>query len=184
VTLEFCRFAEEDQAAVIALDEWTLEHTETNPQDIPGRDDIHDITESYLETGGEFLVGVSETIPDVVEDTQYETPDISTTDGQVIAMGGFLPNEDGHADERTVEGAVELHRMRVAPSVQGQGYGKALLDELERRAMTTGYETLLATTATRQQRAATFYPSAGYTHVDSSTFGDYELLHFEKTLDS
>ncbi|TQR22273.1 hypothetical protein C9J85_08780 [Haloferax sp. wsp5] len=44
-----------------------------------------------------------------------------TFDGGLAAMGGFLPNDVGHADERTVPGAAELHRMRVAPSRQRRG---------------------------------------------------------------
>jgi GNAT superfamily N-acetyltransferase len=62
-------------------------------------------------------------------------------------MGGYVPNHAGRGDERDQPGAAELHRMRVAPSYQQNGYGRALFDELERRAAATGFETLLATTS-------------------------------------
>lgn len=85
------------------------------------------------------------------------------------AMGGYLPTEAGYDDERSVRGAAELHRMRVAPTHQGQRYGRAVLAELEARAVDAGFELLLATTAARQRRAVAFYPAAGYREVDGST---------------
>lgn len=168
-----------------------MSETATDPEDIPGHDDIHRIESAYLAAGGEFVVGVLDTSEcdtggthpagdtDVCPDLQR----LETFDGRIVAMGGFLPNETGHEDERTVAGAVELHRMRVAPPYQGQGYGHQLLRDLERRAVEAGWTALLATTAKRQTRALDFYPAAGYERVDESTFGAYELVHFEKRLD-
>lgn len=185
-SIHFRRYDPRDSDAILALNEWALREVGANPDDIPGNEDLHDVTEAYLDTGGDFLVGVR---PDDVghNDTQDEQPvpgerhdTLQTFDGLLVACGGFLPSEEGHEDERTVPGAAELHRMRVAPTTQGNGYGRALLAELERRAARAGFDPLLATTSLRQEAALSLYRSAGYTEVDRSTFGEYELVHFER----
>jgi GNAT superfamily N-acetyltransferase len=175
-------FDPRDQDAVVALDEWTLELTATDPTDIPGRDDLSRIEAAYLDTGGTFVVGIAEESPPDGGARPPETV-LATHDGYVIAMGGYVPSEAGRDDERTVPGSAELHRMRVAPPYQGEGYGEQLLAELEEHAKSAGFETLLATTATRQERAIQFYPAHDYDLVDRSTFGDYELRHYEKSLE-
>jgi len=174
----FRRYDPRDAAAVVRLHEWAMREAGTDPGDIPGSGDVRDVQASYLDAGGEFLVGTVE----ADADTEGLAAVPGTFDGRVVAVGGFLPNEAGHADERTVPGAAELHRMRVAPPCQGRGYGRALLDALERRAETAGYERLLATTARRQQRAVALYERAGYAVADESAHGDYDLVHFEKEL--
>lgn len=176
----FRRFRPSDSEAIRHLDRWALSETETDPDDIPGREDLQDVEANYVATGGDFVVGV---VPDDGGvDTIGGEPDLGTADGLVVAMGGYLPNDDGHADERSVSGAAELHRMRIAPPLQGEGLGKRLLVELEERAQAAGFDRLLATTATRQPRALAFYPSQGYERVDTSTWEDYDLVHFEKEL--
>lgn len=176
------RYETDDADAVAALDEWTMRETATDPEDVPGSEDVADIESVYLEGGGDFLVGVVDATADAVEIPDARARQVETTDGVVVAMGGFLPSESGHEDERTVPGAAELHRLRVAPPCQGLGYGADLLSELERRALAAGFETILATTARRQQAAVAFYPATGYDRVGTSVFGEYELLHFEKQL--
>lgn len=171
--LRFRQYDPRDQDAVVELHEWAMREAGTDPADIPGSEDIERIETTYLDTGGEFLVGVAESAPESVPET---------FDGQVAAMGGFLPNEAGHDDERTVPDSAELHRMRVAPPTQGQGFGRQLLAELERRVDADSYDRLLATTATRQQRALALYRDAGYGEVERSVHGEYELVHFEKSL--
>ncbi|MXR52209.1 GNAT family N-acetyltransferase [Halovenus sp. WSH3] len=172
--IQFRRYDPRDSEAVLRLHAWAMREAGTDPTDVPGTEDLETIESSYIESGGEFLVGISES-------ADSEVP--RTFDGAVVAMGGFLPNEQGHDDERTVPGSVELHRMRVAPPSQGQGYGRALLAELERRVDTDSYDRLLATTARRQQRAVDLYSTAGYREVDRSVMGEYELVHFEKSLE-
>lgn len=175
----FRRYDPRDSGAVVRLHEWAMREAGTDPDRIPGSDDVHDVQSSYLDAGGEFLVG---TIGgDGWQDPTAPRDQLPETfDGWVVAVGGFLPNEAGHADERTVPGAAELHRMRVAPPCQGRGYGRALLEALERRVGAAGYERVLATTARRQERAVTLYDRAGYAVAGESTFGEYDLVHFEK----
>ena len=47
---------------------------------------------------------------------------------------------------------------------------------------TDRFETLLATTSTRQSAALDFYASRGYERAATSAAGAYELVHFEKEL--
>jgi len=190
--VRFRQYEEGDADAVAALDAWTMQETATDPEDIPGHEDVAKIESVYVESGGDFVVGVLDRTVESVDaadpDTGTGSPDqwvkqVETTDGPVVAMGGLLPSEAGHEDERTVLGAAELHRMRVAPPCQRSGYGAALLAELERRAAVAGFETVLATTARRQRAAVAFYHAAGYRQAGTSAFGEYELVHFEKELD-
>ena len=174
-----CRpFDPRDASAVRRVDELSLAETETDPEDIPGSGDLADVAASYLDRGGEFLVGV---VPEPLDIENGAA--IATHDGTVVAIGGYLPSEAGYEDERTVPGAAELHRMRVHPAVQGQGYGRDLLAALESRITTAGFDPILATTARRQRKAIAFYPNAGYEQVGKSTLGEYELVHFEKRIE-
>lgn len=170
-----------------------MKETGVDPADIPGTDDLRAIEASYFDSGGEFVVGVldpkrSRTDRTIRTDTTGDSPSgpdeaLTTHDGTLAAMGGYLPNQAGHSEERDRPGAAELHRMRVAPPYQRRGYGRALLGELERRANADGFETLLATTSTRQAAALEFYRAHGYERMARSTAGSYELVHFEKELD-
>jgi len=178
-------YDDRDCDAVWELHEWAMGHTDTDPSDIPGTEDLDDVEQAYLETGGAFLVGVLEGTPDAVTPEEPPVNDRlppATFDGTLVAMGGVVPNTAGHDDERTVSEAVELHRMRVAPTHQRRGYGRTLLDALEAAARERGFELLLATTARTQPAAIEFYPAAGYETGGSSTVAGYELVHYEKRL--
>lgn len=177
-----------DDAAIWALHEWAIRETGVNPADVPGTADLRTVETSYLETGGTFVVGTvggeqpQDDRSDVSGGSAHTVSDLATDDGLLVAMGGILPNQAGHSDERDRPGAAELHRMRVAPTHQRRGYGEQILSELERRAAATGFGTLLATTSTRQAAALEFYPEQGYERTGTSTAGSYELVHFEKEL--
>jgi GNAT superfamily N-acetyltransferase len=193
------RYDPRDADAVWTLNRWALATTDTDPDDIPGADDLRRIESAYLDEGGEFLVGVlpcgreggapgdrggrADGDPDdAVPDPEGRTTPPRTFDGLLVATGGVLPNEAGHDDERTVPGAAELHRLRVAPSHQRAGYGRAIIADLERFAADAGFDAILATTATTQAAAVDFYPTVGYEVAGRSTAGRYELVHFEKPL--
>lgn len=167
-----------DAEAVWTLHEWALRDAGVDPSDVPGTEDLRDVPGSYLDVGGAFLVGV---VDEGGADAADDRPP-ATFDGRVVAVGGLLPNEAGHADERTVPGAAELHRMRVAPTHQRRGHGVRLLRALERRVAEAGFDPVLATTAARQAAAVAFYADHGYEAVARSTEADYELVHFEKDL--
>ncbi|OYR49285.1 GNAT family N-acetyltransferase [Halorubrum sp. Eb13] len=192
-----------DEAAVWALHEWALRDAGVDPTDVPGTDDLSAVEASYLEAGGEFVVGVvdatdpsdgpaaptngltgpADSSTDAAADAaEASETGLATRDGTLAAMGGYLPNRAGHGEERDRPGAAELHRMRVAPPYQRRGYGRALLRELERRAAAADFGTLLATTSTRQAAALEFYRAHGYEEAARSVAGAYELVHFEKEL--
>jgi ribosomal protein S18 acetylase RimI-like enzyme len=171
-----------DADAVVALDDWAMRAAGTDPTDIPGHGDIERIGSAYLDAGGAFLVGILDTGSEPFDTADRDREQFETFDGPLAAMGGFLPNEAGYDDERTVGDAAELHRMRVAPPVQGRGHGTDLLGALEERVMEAGFSRVLATTARRQERALALYRGAGYERVDSSTYGEYDLVHFERRL--
>lgn len=181
-----------DEAAVWTLHEWALRETGVDPADVPGTDDLRAIETAYLETGGEFVVGIVDSAEPAIDsaDGAVDAVDapagsengLAAHDGTLAAMGGYLPNRAGHGEERDRPGAAELHRMRVAPPYQRRGYGRRLLADLERRAKAAGFEALLATTSTRQSAALGFYRAHGYERTAISTAGAYELVHFEKEL--
>ncbi len=165
-----------DADAVWRLHELAFRDLDTDPDDIPGTDDLRDVQATYVESGGGFFVG---TVPPAAGGP--DAPRVH--DGALVAMGGYLPSEAGHEDERTVSGAAELHRMRVAPSCQRRGFGRRLLWRLESAVAAAGYDPVLATTARRQAAAVQFYRNEGYTTTGRSRSGEYELIHFEKALD-
>jgi GNAT superfamily N-acetyltransferase len=175
-TIRFRRFDSRDTDALLTLDEWAMTEAGTDPADIPGSEDVQSVAASYIESGGDFVVGI---LPQSAGNIDADR-ELTTHDGHAVAMGGFLPNESGYDDERYLSSGAELHRMRVAPTHQGRGFGRELVDELERRALDAGYDLVLATTARRQERAVQFYAAAGYDEVDRSAYDEYELVHFEK----
>ena len=175
--LRLRRCRADDIEAILELDGWALREAGTDPADVPGSGDLRELPASYREAGGAFVVG---TLPEAADDDELRLPELE--DGHLVAAGGFRPTDAGYEDERAVEGAAELHRMRVAPPHQGRGYGRELLLELERRALSAGFRLLLATTAARQCSAVEFYPAAGYREVGRSTYDEYELVHFQKEL--
>lgn len=189
-TVRFRSYESPDDSAVWDLHQWAMRETGVDPSDIPGTEDLRSIQTAYLDPGGAFIVGILDSVSGIdseeaVEPNTAETSEVdalATHDGTVVAMGGFIPNSAGHADERDRPGAAELHRMRVAPPFQRRGFGRELITELERRAAAAGFESLLATTSTRQSAALSFYPDRGYEEVERSTAGEYELVHYEKPL--
>lgn len=188
--LTFRSYEPADDDAIWELHRWAMRETGVDPDDVPGTDDLRSVRSSYIDSGGAFVVGVVDSLSGDGSDAAATPEDIGasarealrTRDGVVVAMGGYLPNSAGHADERDRPGAAELHRMRVAPPCQRQGFGRALIAELERRAAAAEFESLLATTSTRQSSALSFYPDNGYEEVGRSTAGAYELVHYEKSL--
>ncbi|QSG13027.1 Acetyltransferase (GNAT) family [Halapricum desulfuricans] len=146
------RFEPTDGDAVLALNERAMAAEGTDPEDVPGINDLRRIESEYLDSGGEFLV--------------------ADLDGDVVGMGGLTIGDE----------VAELFRMRVDPAYQHRGIGSALLDRLEQAARERGATRLLAETARRQQAATEFYPAHGFEERGRRSFGEYELISFEKSL--
>ncbi|OLF18722.1 GNAT family N-acetyltransferase [Actinophytocola xanthii] len=116
-----------------------------------------------------------------VEPAQFAPPEglflvAYLDDGSPAACGGWRVHG---AD------AVELKRMYVSPRARGRGLARAVLAELERRALAAGYGRVVLESGLRQPEALALYASAGYTAVPK--FGYYaeapESVHLGKVLD-
>jgi ribosomal protein S18 acetylase RimI-like enzyme len=120
-----------------------------------GFPDLADVESSFLAVGGEFLV---------VE-----------LDGHVVGMGGYRVGAGGRA---------EILRVRVHPATRRRGIGRALLDELERRAAAAGVRTAHLDTAANQPEAMAFYQRLGYREVGRQTQPGWTwtLVYYEKEL--
>jgi len=151
--LRIRRFQEADRGAVWALHNRALHHVGAHAGSGPWDDDLHAINQVYLEQRGEFIVGL--------------------LDDELVAMGALLCTGPRRA---------EIKRMRVAPHVQGRGFGRRMLERLETRATELGY-THLHLDATAQQLAAqALYRSHGYRETAREARDRFELIFFEKRL--
>jgi ribosomal protein S18 acetylase RimI-like enzyme len=129
------------------------------PLDLPGPTeappsfpDLADVTASFLADGGEFLVAEMR--------------------GSLVGMAGFKPDDGGAA----------VLRVRVHPAVRRAGIGRALMDELERRARQAGITRLHLDTADNQPEALAFYAGIGYEEIARESRPDWSwtLVYFEK----
>lgn len=151
--LRIRRFEEPDQDAVWALHERALHHVGADAGSGPWDDDLHAIRRVYLERGGEFVVGL--------------------LGEELVAMGALRCTDPQSA---------EVKRMRVAPDVQGRGFGRSLLEHLEARATDLGYTHLHLDTTAQQRTAQALYRSHGYREVAREQRARFELIFFEKRL--
>lgn len=151
--LEVRRFEERDAAAVWRLHEDGLRQMNAHAGHGPWDDDLRSVRASYLDSNGEFLVGVIE--------------------GEVVAMGAL---------RRVSATVAEVKRMRVDISFQRQGFGRAILRRLEKRARELGYRTLRLDTTVTQVPAQHLYRSSGYAEVGRTHLGGQELILFERQL--
>mgnify|MGYP000291896783 CR=1 FL=1 len=118
-------------------------------------EDLRNVPEHYFETGGTFLVGC-------LDDT-------------VIATGGMRPED---------EAAIELRRLRVLPDHQQQGYGTALLEELEGFARREAFDRISLHTDDVLTVAQSLYEAHGYqeTHREPHPVLDGDVIFYEKPL--
>lgn len=159
--LRLRRYEPRDQDRVLDLEREALEAVDARPDDEDWTDDLHAIEETYLDAGGEFLVG------EAGKGAGSETED------EIVAVGALKK-----ADATTAE----IKRMRIDPDHQRRGYGEAVLLELESRATDLGYETLDLETTARQQAAQGLYEKHGYEEVGRRPYGRFEVLAYRKRL--
>ena len=90
------------------------------------------------------------------------------------------PDEPGY-----VAGDVELKRMYVVPAMQGRGYARVILAELERTARAEGHRRMVLSTGALQVAAIELYLSSGYVRVPPfGLYRDGEMVRcFVKPLD-
>ncbi len=147
------RYEARDHDAVWALHNLALEQVGAHAGNGPWDEDLHRIEDAYLRDGGEFLVG--------------------QLGEHIVAMG---------ASRRMGSGRAEIKRMRVRPDVQRQGFGLAMLAELERRAATAGYATLHLDTTVGQVGAQRLYRRFGFMETGRTVRGGFETILFEKRI--
>ncbi len=78
--------------------------------------------------------------------------------GEAVGCGGV---------RRLVGARFEVKHLWVRPLARGRGLGRALLYELERRAVALGAEELVLDTHSGLEAAGELYRSSGYEHTDA-----------------
>ncbi|MBX8636352.1 MAG: GNAT family N-acetyltransferase [Thermoplasmata archaeon] len=119
----------------------------------PWDEDLRNIEKTYLETGGEFLVG-----------------DVGNV---IVAMGAL---------KRISENTAEIKRMRVRPALQGRCFGREMPMKLESVASQRGFHRILLDTSVLQTAAITMYRKLGYKEIGRGKMRDLDILYFEKYL--
>src|SRR5207248_151977 len=147
------RYTSADQDAVEHLHVFAIQQTGAYLGRGPWDDDVYAIEEVYLKKQGEFLVG--------------------ECDGLLVAMGAL---------KRTSPERAEIKRMRVHPDYQGRGYGQLILEELEARARSLGYQSLHLDTSVLQIPAQKLYEKNGFREVGRDIYGQIEVILYEKQL--
>lgn len=148
------RYEADDAEDVRELHEewsWDVEHPESEHPNM--RADLDDIQSTYLDAGGEFLVGFD--------------------GGKLVATGAF---------ERVDDGTVVLNRIRVDPAYQREGYGTAILEALETRADEAGYTETTIDEMGLNTGAQEFLESHGYEVTGRDTHLGTELVSYRKPL--
>jgi ribosomal protein S18 acetylase RimI-like enzyme len=147
------RYCDADHDEVWALHNIALIQVGAHPGNGSWDDDLHAIGAVYLESGGEFLVG------------EY--------DGALVAMGALL---------RLSPTSAEIKRMRVHPTYQRRGFGRAILQQLEARAQDLGYRELTLETTVQQVAAQALYRAMGYAETRRFQLGPYAVIAYAKRL--
>lgn len=149
--LEIRRFEKKDEDAVFEVH---LKAIGSSGAHLAERDaDFKDIESLYIESGGEFLVGM--------------------IDGQIVAVGGL---------KKMTDDIGEIHKMRVHPLFQQQGFGPAILHRLEQRARELGFNVLQLDTAVLQTGAQKLYEKNGYKEYKRGEVGGFSCIYYRKML--
>ena len=152
-SFELRQFQSGDAEAVWRLHDAALEDVGVHGGPGPWEDDLRDIPTAYLDSGGDFLVGLA--------------------DGELVGMGALL---------RRFPEEAEIRRMRVHPSFQRRGLGRLILEELEARAQALGCRVIHLDTTDEQIAAQRLYESAGYRETGQRQIGRFLFIDHSKTL--
>jgi GNAT superfamily N-acetyltransferase len=148
-------FRPDDRDALLALNAYGLRAAGIDPeQDYYAHEDTTELERTYSEAAGGCLL-------------------VGEVDGKIIAMGGI---------RRVDETTCELLRMRVYPKYQGRGYGRAILERLEREAGRLGYRRIDLLTGEDQHPAVDLYARHGYRITGRETLIGIPSVHMSKNL--
>lgn len=146
------RYKSSDHDAVWNLHVLALNSTEQSRHIAgPWDDDLHAIEDTYLNSGGEFLV--------------------AEIAGVLVAMGAL---------RRLSQTRAEIKRMRVHPDYWRQGIAQQLLSNLEVLAQENGYQTLELDTTIQQEAAQKLYVKNGYQETRREKVGPFDFIFYEK----
>jgi GNAT superfamily N-acetyltransferase len=90
-----------------------------------------------------------------------------------VAAGGIRTWEPG---------VCEIKRMFVSPDVRRKGYGRAVLEALERTAREAGFRRIVLDTMGSHTEAMTLYDGSGYARVPAYNENPYASAWFAKDL--
>ncbi|HEY5052199.1 MAG TPA: GNAT family N-acetyltransferase [Solirubrobacterales bacterium] len=152
-TVELRSFQPGDAEAVWKLHNVVLENAGVHGGHGPWEDDLRDVGANYLDSGGDFLVGL--------------------VGCELVGMGGFL---------RRSPDECEIRRMRVHPDLQRQGLGRRILQELEARARSLGFQVARLDTTDEQIAARRLYEGAAYREVGRRQTDRFAFIDFAKRL--
>ena len=165
-SLEIEQYRSEHGERVLDLHETAMRDADGYVEGV-SEPDLEDIRGSYVESGGEFLLGFHE--------------------GSLVGMGAFRP-ATGYITEflDVTADSAEVKRMRVDPDHQREGYGQAIYDELERRAHNEGFREFVLDTTPQQEAARQFYRTNGFDLAGRETVEaegqSFELLLYRKPI--
>ena len=151
--LNIRRYQTSDHATVWGLHKKALLAAGAYIHDSAYDADLNQIETIYLDGFDEFLVG--------------------TLQERIVAMGAF---------RRTAPDRAEIKRMRVHADYQRQGFGQAIYDTLEKRAIELGYSLLHLDTAVVLVGAQHFYAKNGYQEVRRGKLGIIDCIFYEKQI--
>ncbi len=97
--------------------------------------DVYDVELHYHAKGGEFWVVERE--------------------GEILGTAAYYPIERGN-------NAVEIRKMYILPAARGQGLGKFLLQQLESKIASCGFDEIWVETASVLKEAVNMYEKNGY----------------------
>lgn len=89
---------------------------------------------------------------------------------------------DGYATFHLGGAHIDLVTVAVAPSAQGAGVGRALIDAVEDRGRAAGKTSVRLYTNAAMTDNLTYYPRLGYHEVDRRTEAGFSRVYFEKSL--
>jgi GNAT superfamily N-acetyltransferase len=146
------RYQEADHDTVWQLHKLALLESGAYAESGPWDNDLHNIEQVYINSGGDFLVGLCE--------------------GELVAMGALAVKDT----------KAEVKRMRVHPEHQRRGFGQAILQQIERRARELGHASIYLDTTAQQLSAQRFYLKNGYIEIERTLWRHFTVIHYTKAL--
>ena len=115
--------------------------------------DLDDIESVYVNSRGDFLVGVD--------------------DGEIVAMGAL---------KQKTEACGEIKRIRVRRDRQRRGYARTILSRLVELAEEMGYTELCLDATVNNMPARRLFEKCGFVETHRGKIGIYDLVFYEKKL--